>query len=139
MVSSSVFISREEASPERQEDPSLDRFADTQILEDTQPPPAAVEVVDESPPKDPLEKLVEGALEKENVGNGTPPTGVNVGNGTPPTGAKADEPKPEDPKPKPKAKGAPKSRRQVIEALTVDDTQPEESPAPETQPHNAGE
>ena len=82
-----------------------------------------------------MEKLVTEALDnKENVGNDTPKTGVDVGNGTPPTGAKAEEPKP-----KPKAKGAPKSRRQVIEALTVDDTQPEESPAPETQPHNAGE
>ena len=134
MVSSSVFISREEPSPERQEDPSLDRFEPTQILEDTQPPPAA-EVIDESPPKDPLEKLVTEALDdKENVGNGTPPTGVNVGNGTPPTGAKAEEPKP-----KPKAKGAPKSRRMVIDALTIEETQPEESPAPETQPPNAGE
>ena len=118
----------------------MDRFADTQIDEDTQPPPPA-EVVDESPPKDPLEKLVTDELDnKENVGNDTPRTGVNVGNGTPPTGAKAEVPNGRIPRPKPK--GAPKSRRMVIDALTQEsgETQPpEESPAPETQPPNAGE
>ena len=125
--SSSVFILHEEMSPERQEDPTLEPYADTQILEETQ----EVEVVDESPPPQTtaaLETQIGDAMDaenKENIENGVEVQPV-------------EEPKPPGKIPKAKPKAS-KSRRMVIDDLTQDETQPpEESPAPETQPADPG-